>query len=313
MSSTHSFEIEKFDSEDEAIQNEGVSVNANASTKTPGASKSKKIKISRAKSEVLPRGGSAWPCGAVRRFRPFRRVVPHEGAEQGGGERQSVPFLFPPLLPASILDQSSPWISSASTTAKIDLPLVAIADAADLDHPLAHRRLPLPQQFSCDPFTEQEENSRVKTYIPQNTMSAALLEAKLHCIDTPNQTEYCRPSLKRRSQSRALDGRSRSALMKTLIDLLLLLILLLEINFPCEYGQTQFNSPTTSLTQPKVKGGREPEPNWIEQILPVTERLFFQPQSQLAVKGHFLTQIGSLVDKEGHPPWNFVSVLGDAF
>nr|GMD25429.1 transcription factor FER-LIKE IRON DEFICIENCY-INDUCED TRANSCRIPTION FACTOR-like [Ipomoea batatas] len=36
--------------------------------------------------------------------------------------------------------------SFASTTAKIDLPLVAIADAADLDHPLAHRRLPSPQQ-----------------------------------------------------------------------------------------------------------------------------------------------------------------------
>nr|GMC80175.1 uncharacterized protein LOC109179345 [Ipomoea batatas] len=53
MSSTHSFEIEKSDSEDEAIQNEGVSVNANASTKTPGASKSKKRKISRAKSEVV--------------------------------------------------------------------------------------------------------------------------------------------------------------------------------------------------------------------------------------------------------------------
>ncbi|XP_031101973.1 zinc finger BED domain-containing protein RICESLEEPER 2-like [Ipomoea triloba] len=41
------------DYEDEAIQNEGVSVDANASSKTPGASKSKKRKISRTKSEEL--------------------------------------------------------------------------------------------------------------------------------------------------------------------------------------------------------------------------------------------------------------------
>ncbi|XP_031097064.1 zinc finger BED domain-containing protein RICESLEEPER 2-like [Ipomoea triloba] len=41
------------DYEDEAIQNEGVSVDAHASSKTPGASKSKKRKISRTKSEEL--------------------------------------------------------------------------------------------------------------------------------------------------------------------------------------------------------------------------------------------------------------------
>ncbi|XP_031108405.1 zinc finger BED domain-containing protein RICESLEEPER 2-like [Ipomoea triloba] len=48
--STHSTEMSDY--EDEAIQNEGVSVDANASSKTPGASKSKKRKISRTKSEV---------------------------------------------------------------------------------------------------------------------------------------------------------------------------------------------------------------------------------------------------------------------
>nr|GMC62744.1 Retrovirus-related Pol polyprotein from transposon RE2 [Ipomoea batatas] len=39
-------------------------------------------------------------------------------------------------------------IYAATQQKKIDLPLIAIADAADLDHPLAHRRLPSPQQVT---------------------------------------------------------------------------------------------------------------------------------------------------------------------
>nr|GMD13192.1 succinate dehydrogenase assembly factor 1, mitochondrial-like [Ipomoea batatas] len=64
------------------------------------------------------------------------------------GMKQLDQLKSPDIVGLSSLSVESSQTRRFNTTAKIDLPLVAIADAADLDHPLAHRRLPSPQQVS---------------------------------------------------------------------------------------------------------------------------------------------------------------------